>query len=173
MSSPNSNSTLRQRGTKDKAKVNGLTGKADVSMDAVLDSTKQAVTKEWDYKLALTIITTLSFITRFLGITHPDEVVFDEVHFGKVRISTSTRKQRSRLTPSYSSLPTTSNAPTSSMSTLPLANSSSPLLAGWWATMESSSSRTLASPTTNTMSRTSPTGLCLRFWAPSLCPRCS
>jgi dolichyl-phosphate-mannose-protein mannosyltransferase len=82
MSSPNS--TLRQRGNKDKIKVNGQTGKSDVSLDAVLDSTKEAVSKEWDYKLALTIISALAFATRFFGITHPDEVVFDEVHFGKV-----------------------------------------------------------------------------------------
>jgi len=39
---------------------------------------------EWDYKLAITIITALAFITRFWGISHPDQVVFDEVHFGKV-----------------------------------------------------------------------------------------
>lgn len=40
---------------------------------------------EWDYKIAITIITALAFVTRFWGITHPDQVVFDEVHFGKVR----------------------------------------------------------------------------------------
>lgn len=39
---------------------------------------------EWDYRLAITIITVLAFITRFYRISHPDEVVFDEVHFGKV-----------------------------------------------------------------------------------------
>jgi Dolichyl-phosphate-mannose-protein mannosyltransferase len=50
-----------------------------------LHATKQKVVSEWDYKLALAIITALSFATRFLGISHPDEVVFDEVHFGKVR----------------------------------------------------------------------------------------
>ncbi|KAF2705316.1 glycosyltransferase family 39 protein [Pleomassaria siparia CBS 279.74] len=38
---------------------------------------------EWDYKLAITIFTILAFITRFWGISHPNEVVFDEVHFGK------------------------------------------------------------------------------------------
>lgn len=58
-------------------------------MDAVLDSTKQAVVNEWPYKLALTIITGLAFLTRFFGINHPDEVVFDEVHFGKVRGATT------------------------------------------------------------------------------------
>ena len=41
-------------------------------------------TSEWDYKLALAIITVLALATRFYGITHPDQVVFDEVHFGKV-----------------------------------------------------------------------------------------
>lgn len=40
---------------------------------------------EWDYKLALFVITILAFVTRFWGISHPNEVVFDEVHFGKVR----------------------------------------------------------------------------------------
>ena len=49
------------------------------------DSTiTEAVTSEWDYKLALAVITLLAFITRFWGIGHPNEVVFDEVHFGKV-----------------------------------------------------------------------------------------
>lgn len=45
----------------------------------------EVVTSEWDYKAALAIITTLAFVTRFWGIGHPNEVVFDEVHFGKVR----------------------------------------------------------------------------------------
>ena len=39
---------------------------------------------EWDYRIALTVITALAFVTRFWGISHPNEVVFDEVHFGKV-----------------------------------------------------------------------------------------
>ncbi|KAL1609193.1 Dolichyl-phosphate-mannose--protein mannosyltransferase 4 [Nothophoma quercina] len=38
---------------------------------------------EWDYKVAIAIMTALAFITRFWGISHPDQVVFDEVHFGK------------------------------------------------------------------------------------------
>ena len=86
MSSPNS--TLRHRGPKEKQqKVNGDLKKEDAlaTLDEVLDSSKQAVTSEWNYKLALAIITILSFITRFYGISHPNEVVFDEVHFGKVR----------------------------------------------------------------------------------------
>jgi dolichyl-phosphate-mannose-protein mannosyltransferase len=39
---------------------------------------------EWDYRAAIAVITVLAFITRFWGISHPNEVVFDEVHFGKV-----------------------------------------------------------------------------------------
>lgn len=39
---------------------------------------------EWDYRIAITLITLLAFVTRFWGISHPNEVVFDEVHFGKV-----------------------------------------------------------------------------------------
>ncbi|KAL4969272.1 dolichyl-phosphate-mannose-protein mannosyltransferase [Aspergillus stella-maris] len=38
---------------------------------------------EWDYRLAITILTVLAFITRFYKISYPDQVVFDEVHFGK------------------------------------------------------------------------------------------
>ena len=83
MSSPNA--TLRHRGPKEKQKANGELNKEDTSIDKVLEASKHAVTSEWDYKLALGIISILSFITRFFGISHPNEVVFDEVHFGKVR----------------------------------------------------------------------------------------
>ncbi|KAL4737546.1 Dolichyl-phosphate-mannose-protein mannosyltransferase-domain-containing protein [Aspergillus similis] len=38
---------------------------------------------EWDYRLAITILTVLAFFTRFYKISYPDQVVFDEVHFGK------------------------------------------------------------------------------------------
>jgi dolichyl-phosphate-mannose-protein mannosyltransferase len=37
----------------------------------------------WDYRLALVVLTILAFITRFYKISYPNEVVFDEVHFGK------------------------------------------------------------------------------------------
>lgn len=83
----NPNASLRHRGPKEKQKANGTVAQAEETLDKVLDSTKKAVVNEWDYKLALAIITSLSFFTRFFGINHPDEVVFDEVHFGKVRFS--------------------------------------------------------------------------------------
>jgi len=34
-------------------------------------------------RIALAIVTALAFFTRFYKLNHPDEVVFDEVHFGK------------------------------------------------------------------------------------------
>lgn len=39
---------------------------------------------EWSYWLAIAVLTVLAFITRFYKISYPNEVVFDEVHFGKV-----------------------------------------------------------------------------------------
>ena len=39
---------------------------------------------EWSYSLAMAILTVLAFVTRFWRISYPDEVIFDEVHFGKV-----------------------------------------------------------------------------------------
>ena len=84
---------------------------------------------EWDYWLAIVILTVLAFATRFYRIDYPNEVVFDEVHFGKVGGSTALGQSRkfwkgdSWLTRTIaSSLPTTSNVPISSMSTLPLEN---------------------------------------------------
>ena len=36
------------------------------------------------YKVSLVLVTIVAFCTRFWKINHPDQVVFDEVHFGKV-----------------------------------------------------------------------------------------
>ena len=86
VSSPTS---ARQRGgqpvKKDKAIPAPLvTGEKDT--DAFVKASRTATPgSEWDYKLALFVITIMAFTTRFWGISHPDEVVFDEVHFGKVR----------------------------------------------------------------------------------------
>jgi dolichyl-phosphate-mannose-protein mannosyltransferase len=84
MSTPNS--SLRQRGgQKDKVKANGKAAdQADEILNSVIETSKEAATTQWEYKLALAVITVLSFLTRFWGISHPNEVVFDEVHFGKV-----------------------------------------------------------------------------------------
>jgi len=67
------------------ASATGIAAPRDADLDALVranKSKKGAV--EWDYRIAISIITVLAFITRFWGISHPNEVVFDEVHFGKV-----------------------------------------------------------------------------------------
>jgi dolichyl-phosphate-mannose-protein mannosyltransferase len=89
MSSPQS--AVRQRGPKDKKRPvtpNGdaLVGKAEETWASLKESGKEAVKSDWDYKIGFTIITALAFLTRFWGISHPNQVVFDEVHFGKVRL---------------------------------------------------------------------------------------
>ena len=93
MSSPAG--TVRHRGpaqaaprkSKDTAVTAYLTNKQkDVrELDALVKANRKQGSLQWDYKLAITIITLLAFATRFWGISHPNEVVFDEVHFGKVR----------------------------------------------------------------------------------------
>lgn len=70
-----------KRGTTPQPEEKQMNGKVqDIKQGA-----KEVVTSEWDYKLTLVILTALAFVTRFWGISHPDQVVFDEVHFGKVR----------------------------------------------------------------------------------------
>ena len=83
MSSPQ----VRQRaGQKDKKSTHSPPQSQDGDVNGTIKDTNlpDVVTSEWDYKLALGVIVLLAFITRFWGIGHPNEVVFDEVHFGKV-----------------------------------------------------------------------------------------
>ena len=49
-----------------------------------ISEAKQNIQSDWEYKVALFVVTILAFLTRFYGISHPNQVVFDEVHFGKV-----------------------------------------------------------------------------------------
>jgi|TARA_R110002003_G_scaffold59_36_gene5452 dolichyl-phosphate-mannose-protein mannosyltransferase len=93
MSSPGGQ--VRQRTTKEKKRpttpnVEALSEKvaekAATAFERVKPYKPQKQGSEWDYKIAITVITVLAFITRFWGIRHPDQVVFDEVHFGKVRV---------------------------------------------------------------------------------------
>jgi dolichyl-phosphate-mannose-protein mannosyltransferase len=86
MSSP---AGVRHRGPKDKKQSNTPNTEAlQEKVSDYVEKTKREFKKqpggEWDYKLAISIITVLAFITRFWGISYPQEVVFDEVHFGKV-----------------------------------------------------------------------------------------
>lgn len=43
--------------------------------------------RQLGHKLALFVVTVAAFITRFWKINHPNQVVFDEVHFGKVGLT--------------------------------------------------------------------------------------
>ena len=83
---------MRQRNTtafpakKKDTTSTGIAATRDPELDALVKANlaSKGPGREWDYKIALVIITVLAFVTRFWGISHPNEVVFDEVHFGKV-----------------------------------------------------------------------------------------
>jgi dolichyl-phosphate-mannose-protein mannosyltransferase len=76
--------SLRQRNVPSK-KATDPTTEAEPELDKLVKAAQKKVTKdnEIDYKIVLVVITVLAFVTRFWGISHPNEVVFDEVHFGK------------------------------------------------------------------------------------------
>jgi hypothetical protein len=70
------------------ASSTGIAAPRDSELDALVGANlAQKPGAEWDYRIALVVITALAFVTRFWGISHPNEVVFDEVHFGKVNFS--------------------------------------------------------------------------------------
>ncbi|KAL6168387.1 Dolichyl-phosphate-mannose--protein mannosyltransferase 4 [Exserohilum turcicum] len=80
--------SVRQRAGKDKKRPvspnpEALSEKMSNVVEKVKPYKPQSQGSEWDYRLAITVMTALAFVTRFWGIRHPDQVVFDEVHFGK------------------------------------------------------------------------------------------
>ncbi|KAH9908985.1 glycosyltransferase family 39 protein [Xylariomycetidae sp. FL2044] len=79
--------SLRQRNVPGSSKKkNGvIAGNESGVVDIVDSKTKQAASSntEMNYRIGFTVMTILAFISRFWGISHPNEVVFDEVHFGK------------------------------------------------------------------------------------------
>lgn len=76
--------SLRKRGGKKDAYT--ALPSDDGSLNPVSISGKTSKPQsEWDYWLAMTILTLLAFVTRFWRIDYPNQVVFDEVHFGKVQ----------------------------------------------------------------------------------------
>ncbi|KFY84088.1 hypothetical protein V500_09585 [Pseudogymnoascus sp. VKM F-4518 (FW-2643)] len=89
MASPSPAGSVRHRGPAAAKKSPTTTAAtlavpADKALEKLVKANQAAKpASEWDYKLALVIITVLAFATRFWGISHPNEVVFDEVHFGK------------------------------------------------------------------------------------------
>lgn len=100
MASPPPQGTLRQRNVGPVTKKPSKDGaSSDVELDKLVKAAaaKSSAGSERDYKAVFVIITALAFVTRFWGISHPDQVVFDEVHFGKVRMSR--RVPASHLTP--------------------------------------------------------------------------
>jgi dolichyl-phosphate-mannose-protein mannosyltransferase len=66
------------------ADLNAKIANGSAILKEKVEQGKEVAQRDWDYKLALAIITILAFVTRFWGISHPNQVVFDEVHFGKV-----------------------------------------------------------------------------------------
>jgi dolichyl-phosphate-mannose-protein mannosyltransferase len=97
---------------------------AQASAEAELDKLSREAQappagSERDYRSAFFFITLMAFVTRFWGINHPKEVVFDEVHFGKVGAYHLDQPLRDALfemalTSNRSSLPTISRERTSS-----------------------------------------------------------
>jgi len=80
--------SLRQRNVPAAGKKHGAGANGTADIDEALAKTKtkaNAPASEGEYKITMVIVTALAFLTRFWGISHPNEVVFDEVHFGKVR----------------------------------------------------------------------------------------
>lgn len=78
-------SSVRKRGG-GKKNVDGTssTDIAPVTLSSQGSKGASSPAREWDYRIALVIVTALAFATRFYKIDYPSEVVFDEVHFGKV-----------------------------------------------------------------------------------------
>ncbi|KAL1958003.1 hypothetical protein VTO42DRAFT_5215 [Malbranchea cinnamomea] len=85
MSSPSLAPGLRQRGGKKNAASPSPAPLGPQSTVPSSKSNQKNVSKssEWDYKLAMVVLTVLAFATRFWKINYPNQVVFDEVHFGK------------------------------------------------------------------------------------------
>ena len=78
--------SVRQRNVAPSAKKNTAVTVSDSELDSFVkaNAVAKAASAERDYQITFVIITALAFLTRFWGISHPNEVVFDEVHFGKV-----------------------------------------------------------------------------------------
>lgn len=85
---PEPQGNLRQRNVASKKGAEPSTFAPEVELDRLAKAGAQRLGVEHtrDYSIGCVLITALAFVTRFWGISHPNEVVFDEVHFGKVRL---------------------------------------------------------------------------------------
>ncbi|KAG5934619.1 hypothetical protein E4U59_006081 [Claviceps monticola] len=78
--------SLRQRTTTGSKKADSSEATIEVELDKLSKAAAQqnnGPSCERDHWFAFSLTTILAFVTRFWGISHPNEVVFDEVHFGK------------------------------------------------------------------------------------------
>jgi dolichyl-phosphate-mannose-protein mannosyltransferase len=85
---PTPQGSVRQRNVPGATKKKDAGGISDLELEYITknDKTKRVgAGNEREYKATFVLMTILAFVTRFWGISHPNEVVFDEVHFGKVR----------------------------------------------------------------------------------------
>ncbi|KAK7206086.1 Dolichyl-phosphate-mannose-protein mannosyltransferase-domain-containing protein [Myxozyma melibiosi] len=74
-------------GTPVRTPANAPDDPVDISVPTTLivdpPTPRAAKNEERKYNMALVVLTVLAFYTRFYLLNHPDQVVFDEVHFGK------------------------------------------------------------------------------------------
>jgi len=93
--------SLRQRNApvKKGADSPGVAPEHELDKLAKFAMQKNVADGEREHKVALSLITVLAFVTRFWGISHPNEVVFDEVHFGKVSRNGARERRPSRGQP--------------------------------------------------------------------------
>ncbi|KAI9171498.1 Dolichyl-phosphate-mannose--protein mannosyltransferase 4 [Paramyrothecium foliicola] len=78
--------SLRQRNVPNKKPADATDFDPQPELDKLAKAAAQqqaASGSEIEHRITFVIITILAFVTRFWGISHPNEVVFDEVHFGK------------------------------------------------------------------------------------------
>lgn len=82
---------VRQRAPKKKPVSSSLGSDSGSEIEPVAKTQARSVPvlsgkppRQLGHKLALFVVTVAAFITRFWKISHPNQVVFDEVHFGKV-----------------------------------------------------------------------------------------
>lgn len=101
---PTPQGSLRQRnvaGSTKKNKDKDATA-SDTEIDKLVKenaAAKAPAGSERDHQVVFTFFTALAFLTRFWGISHPNEVVFDEVHFGKVRLRVPREQDGSNTSP--------------------------------------------------------------------------
>ncbi|CAN6605821.1 dolichyl-phosphate-mannose--protein mannosyltransferase 4 [Trichomonascus vanleenenianus] len=76
-------SELRQRNVASKKKSSAQLRGPDASSSPKPSAPDRVKQRDRCYRLANLALTVLAFATRFYIINHPDQVVFDEVHFGK------------------------------------------------------------------------------------------